>query len=848
MNGMANLESGNWGTVLWWMSFGLSVMLSANILPIQVAKAEGIAEVKNSGKWRGDNTAVEQSRPTLLVENRMAFNIPPQDLNSAILAFADQTGIQVFFEVERVSGIHTQGVFGNLSPEDGLNRLLAQTGFGYRFVNPRTITIIQKEDSEPKRSQPNPTEPVPVPSESSVRKETPIHVPEIVVKEVLQRGYVADDTSSATKTDSPLVETPQSITVITRNRIVMQEADSMAEALRYTAGVQSETFGFEPRFTWLRFRGFDSTTNGLFKDGLQLRNPGFAVSYNLEPYGAEQVDVLRGPASFLYGQGSPGGLLNYISKRPTQESFRELQFLAGSFDRYEGRFDFGGQVLDSDAFSFRLTGLFRESGTQIDHVSNDRVYIAPALTFRATPNTHITIFANFQKDELGSSQALPAEGTLLENPAGRIPPSRFTGIPGLDKQNRTEWSVGYEFQHQFSDSWSFLQKFRYNWTELDGFTVYSSGFEADKRTVTRSAYGSLGTLDAIALDNQVHGKFGIGPLQNTLLAGVDFQRITVDLAQTFGPASSIDIFNRSDFGAPITMPSVFLDQDATQYQLGLYIQDQIKLYEKLLFTVGGRYDWAENETEDRLTGTSRTQDDRKATTRLALSYLFDFGLVPYVSYSTFFLPAIGVDPSGDAFKPETGQQYEVGFKYQPPGSRSLLSVALFDLTRENYVQTNPATFQQVQTGEARSRGVELEGIASFDFGMDLIATYTILDNEVRETANPIEKGKRLTQTPAQFGSVWVNYAVPEGRMKGLTVGGGARYTGSTYSDTANTFKVPSFVVGDAMLAYTWDRYRFALNVTNILDHETFSCFSRGGTNFCPYGERRNFVGSITYRW
>lgn len=791
-----------------------------------------------------------QSGTRVVPVESVAFDIPPQPLRTALTAFAEQSGWQLFYSAEVADGLLSNGVAGPLGPDAALKTLLSGTGLDFRLTAPRVITLIQARPLFQSSShQDQAIAPSELPQEPGApAKVKPVKLPEVIVKDVKGRGYVAENQGTATKGDVPLRETPQSITIITRDRIVAQEVNSIAEALRYTAGVQSETFGFEPRFTWLRFRGFDSTTNGLFKDGLQLRNPGFAVSYNLEPYGAEQLDVLRGPASFLYGQGSPGGLLNYVSKRPTHESLHEMQFLAGSFNRYEGRFDFGGRLNDSDTVSYRLTALFRESGTQIDHVPNDRVYIAPALTWRLGDATDVTFFANYQKDKLGSSQALPAEGTLRGNPNGIIPASRFTGVPGIDKQDRTESSVGYELRHRLAADWDFMHKVRYSSTELDGMTVYSNSLSADKRTVNRFAYGSLGKLDALALDNQVHGKFSTGPFQHAFLGGLDFQRIAANVRQTFGSASAINIFNRHDYGAPITMPSVFLDQRTTQIQTGVYVQDQIKLYDSWLLTVGGRHDWAENETNNYLGNSSRTQTDQRGTTRAALTYLFDSGLAPYVSYSTFFLPAIGLNAGGQAFKPETGRQYEAGMKYQPKGSRSYLTAALFDLTRENYVQTDPGSFLQVQRGKGRSRGLELEGVASFDSGVDVIASYTVLDNEVVESATPAERGKRLTQTPAQFGSLWAKYTVPDGAWKGLGIGGGARYTGSTYGDVANTFKVPGFVVGDAVIDYLWGHYRVALNVSNLFDHEQFACFARSGTNFCTFGERRSVVGTVAYRW
>ncbi len=510
--------------------------------------------------------------------------------------------------------------------------------------------------------------------------------------------------------------------------------------------------------------------------------------------------------------------------------------------------DFSGRLADSETFSYRLTGLFRESGTQIDHVSNDRVYIAPAFTWRINDNTQVTFFANYQKDTLGSSQALPAEGTLRSNPNGHISLRRFTGQPGVDRYDRVESSFGYELRHQLAADWSVVQKLRYNQTDVDDLTVFSSGFDTDRRTVLRGVFGSFGKLNALAVDNQIQGAFTTGPFQHRVVGGVDFQRIGLHSRQTFGTASSIDIFNSSDFGAPFLSPPTFLDQQTTQFQTGVYAQDQVRFMDHWLLTVGGRHDWSSNKVRNNLTGITSEQDDQKATGRAALTYVFDIGLAPYISWSTFFLPSLGQNASGQPFTPETGRQYEIGIKYQPPGTRSLFTAALFDLTRENYVQTDPGTFLPVQRGKARSRGLELEGLMSFKSGVDVIANYTLLDNEVLETADPLEKGKRLTQTPAQFASVWAKYTVPDGLFKGIGIGGGARYTGSTYSDIANTFKVPGFVLGDAMIDYVWKNYRIAVNVNNLLNHDSFGCFERGGTNFCSPGERRTVVGTIAYRW
>jgi iron complex outermembrane receptor protein len=308
-------------------------------------------------------------------------------------------------------------------------------------------------------------------------------------------GYRATRSATATKTDTPLIETPQSISVITRDRLEAQDVKTLAEALRYTAGVQGEPFGFDPRFTTLRIRGFDASDTGLYRDGLQLRNPGFAVSFNLEPYGVERIEVLKGPASILYGAGSPGGLVNLVSKRPTQVPFRVVEFAAGSFDRLQGQFDLSGPVDEAGVFSYRLTGLARDSDTQVDFIENNRLFIAPAFTWRPSDNTTLTLLTHYQGDETRASQAIPAEGTRFPNPHGRIPTHRFTGEPDVDKYERTEFSLAYLWEHRASDALTLRQNARYYANDLDHVTIFSSMLRADQRTLDRLVFVSDGELE-----------------------------------------------------------------------------------------------------------------------------------------------------------------------------------------------------------------------------------------------------------------------------------------------------------------------------------------------------------------
>lgn len=657
----------------------------------------------------------------------------------------------------------------------------------------------------------------------------------------------ATDTLTATKSDTPLAETPQSISVIPSAQLDAQEVTTVAEALRYTPGVQGEPFGFEPRFTLLKLRGFSAFTTGFYRDGLQLRNPGFAVGYNLEPYGAEQIAVLRGPASVLYGAGSPGGLVNVVTKRPPRTPLRELEFEPGSFDRLQGKFDLGGPVDAAGTFSYRLTGLLRDSDTQVDFVQNDRVYLAPALTWRPGPDTSLTVLSHYQRDETRSSQALPASGTLTPNPNGTIPTSLFTGEPGVDRYDRRELSIGHLLEHRFGGAWTLRQKSRYYTSDLDDVTVFSAALRPDGRTLDRFVFGSFGDLHGLALDNQAQVELATGSVTHTLLMGLDFQRVEVGSVQTFGLAPPLDIFD-PDYGAAVPEPPPFKDADTTQTQVGFYVQDQLELGDRWTVLVGGRYDSAEETTENLLFGGETEQEDGEFTGRAGVVYVSDSGLAPYLSYSESFLPVVGTNPAGEPFDPETGRQFEAGVKYQPPESSAFVTFAVFDLLRQDVVQFDPATFLQVQTGEIRSRGLELEAVGSFDFGLDVIGNYTFLEAEITESNVAGEIGESPAQVPQHSGSLWGEQTIRDGALEGLSVGVGVRYLGSTYGNVPNTLEAPAATLVDAAVRYDWRDLRFGVHASNLFDKEyVASCFVRGG-NFCTFGAVRTVTTSVRYDW
>lgn len=662
---------------------------------------------------------------------------------------------------------------------------------------------------------------------------------------------------TATKVDAPIVETPGSISVVTRDQLDRQGVTgSLTEILRYVPGIQAEPYGFDPRVDRFFIRGFNASGFGLYRDSLQLPSFGDSDrSFRVEPYGLERLEVLRGPSSVLYGNGSLGGVVNAISKRPTETPLAEIELEAGNFNRYAGKVDLGGPIDQAGTFSYRLTGLVRDSDTQVDFSPDNRVYIAPALTWRPSGNTSLTLSAHYQRIKTaGNSESLPAEGTLYASPNGILPRSRSAQEPGFSGQINEEYSVGYAFEHRFGDILTFRQNMRYDHLDVDARDVFSSGLDpADPagRRLLRAAFTGVERVEAFASDNQIQADFATGPIQHTLLAGVDYKHIDFDDAQGFGDAPPIDIFNPT-YGAAIATPGLFLDSNTRQSQTGLYLNDRMKIYDHLIVSIGGRQDFVSKRLTDKLTPSTARSKDKAFSVSAGILYLADNGLAPYFNYSESFLPVFGTDLGGKAFDPETGRQYEVGLKYQPRGSASFVSVAGFDLTRRNVLTPDPTApdIASVQTGEQRSRGIEVEAVAALlRKSLNLTAAYTYQDVETtRSTAG--DRGKRPIIVPSQLASFYADYAFTHGSFTGLGVGAGVRYQGSTFADPDNMVKVPGFTLVDASLRYDIGQLRFAVNAKNLFDKRyAGSCFSFvGSPTSCTYGAARTVIGTARYRF
>ena len=662
------------------------------------------------------------------------------------------------------------------------------------------------------------------------------------------QGFVSRRAATGTKTDTPLNEIPQSVSVINREQLDSRQVQSLGEALRYTAGVQSEAFGADPHVDWFNIRGFSANDTGLYLNGLRV-SPG-VTALAPEPYGLERIDVLKGPASVLYGQNAPGGLVNLVSKRPTDAPLREAAILGGSYGRVQGQFDLGGPVGTDGKWSYRLTGLARGAGTQVDRVPNDRLFLAPAITFRAGPDTTVTLLTSFQRDHSAGQQFLPSEGTVFGNPNGRIPTSRFTGEDQYNKVDKFQMNLGYEIEHRFNEVFTVRQNARFSRIDYNQRQVYGVGFQPDLATLNRTAYGQDVRANVYSVDNQGQAKFATGPLTHTVLGGFEYDRITNATVNRSAAATPLNLFSPAYGALQPEELSIYTNSRQTQNLYGLYLQDQVKL-DRFILTVGGRQDWVDTTTRSRLDDASTAaRSDRKFTYRVGLGYEAPLGITPYVGYARSFQPVAGVNAFGAAFQPTEGKQIELGVKYQPPGMASYVTAAAFDLRQTNVSTPDPDNIvNTLQTGEVRVRGFEVEAQLNLLAGLNVLAAYTFLDPVVA-SANDGTQGNQVGAVPRHAASGWMDYSFGEGSpVAGLGLGAGVRYVGSTQASNADLFKVPDRTLADAAVRYDFgrdSRWRLAVNANNLFDR-TFVARC-DGADFCYYGARREVLASLGVRW
>lgn len=656
--------------------------------------------------------------------------------------------------------------------------------------------------------------------------------------------------SGATKIATPDIETPQSVSIITREQFEEQGAISVRQAVSYTPGVYSNQIGASNRFDYIVLRGFsDGSLDNVYLDGLKMMgDTNSHSSLVVDPWFLENIEVVRGPASVLYGRSSPGGIVALTSRKPSFDPGGEIKLFAGNNNQRGAAFDVTGALDDDDRVAARLSGMTRYADSQFDTLKEQRYAIMPSMTWRITDQTRLDLMAYLHRDpEGGSHSGLPYEGTVVPHNGKKIANTFFEGEDDYDKYDRRENMVGYNFEHMFDNGWSVRQKLRYLHTKVELNQVYAAGW-LNESELNRGYSGSDEKMNAITLDNQLDGSVDTWAVNHRLLMGIDYQDRSNDTTGYYGAFPAIDAFNPV-YGAKPDYITMYSREKHKLRQTGYYLQDQMS-WERWRFTLGGRYDQVSVSNIDKLNQTRSDLDKNNFSTRAALLYLFDNGFAPYISYSTAFTPTSFADENGNVLDPMKGKQWEAGLKYEPEGMNSQFSASVFRINQTNIATKEEPTDPYRSIGEIESKGVELEAISQLTDSFRLQAAYTYTDIRYKKSS-PEEQGKRAVYAPRNQASAWLSYDVKSGPLDGLTLGSGVRYVNGITSDRLNTHTLPSYTLVDMAIGYDLSKVGIKglsaqLNVNNLTDKSYIAACN--SLSYCYFGAERSIVGSVSWKF
>lgn len=662
--------------------------------------------------------------------------------------------------------------------------------------------------------------------------------------------------TTGTKTETPLIEVPQPLTIIESDTYLSQGAINISDTVKYAAGVLANPYGRDTRVDGFNVRGINALQ---FRDGMRDIFSYYA-SITSDPYNFSRVEILRGPASVLFGQGSIGGLVNLVSKVPEFRTGGELNLVYGSYDRKEVLGDVN--VALTDTLAVRAVARVRDADTYIDHVPDDRVMFAPSIRWQPTAATDIILTGLYQRDETGStSQFLPIVGTFRPNPSNpgaRLDPYTFVGKAGWDRYNGRSLQGGGQLVHRFSDNVRLSLKARYIDSDLEYFTHYADSYT--NPTDPFSVYGTNGRLigltadasdarmNVFSTDNNLQFTFNTGAnIEHTLLVGLDYSWNKVGKRSVVTTQEVVDLYD-IDYDALKTYDPTGPFINESQKQLGVYAQDQIRLFDRVSVIVGARRDHVTN---------SSGQEDNATTFRAGIIGEVGAGFSPFFSYTESFLPIAGrlSGPGGvpgNPYKPQTGTQYEAGVKWQPAPA-TLVTVTGFHIKERNrvlYLANNAAT----QSGELTTKGVEFEGRHTLPGNFELLVNYGY-----SELASEVNTS--LDYMPRHTASVWSTKTFGTTDGPQLRLGAGVVYSGESKSTgpidpyglnpaiapgTLYTIVTPGRTTVDALAEVSWNQWRLAVNATNLFDERAFaSCLARGD---CFIAAPRNVMATLGFRF
>lgn len=747
----------------------------------------------------------------------LAIDIPAQPLAAALARFAEQSGLKLLYAAELVAGKAAPGLQGQYTTADALRRLLAGTGLRARAIEDGAISI----EAAP-------------PAADGTTTLRPVRVGASGLGDPAATGYAQPVATSATKTATPLMETPMSVQVIPQQVLQDQRVTQLDDALANVSGVLSSAGkrGGLAETIWLR--GFE--TSDYFRDGVAVANPnggfGLATLANVE-----SVEVLKGPAAILYGRMEPGGLVNLVTKKPLDTPYRSFSQTLGAYSLSTSTLDATGPIDADKAWLYRLIVSHDQGGVQRNDVARRKTFVAPSLTFRAGRDDDIDLAIEVTKDKASFTNT----NSIYDSATGQIlwlP--RTNNLAPYDASIDTlQTSLGWT--HRFGPDWTLKARLQHTKGDSDGEGLQFGGFSFDNATSTwllsRAFQRTTDrtTTDAASLD--LTGRFSTGAVKHTLLAGADFRRVKDDVLIDYNFAvADTDAFNPVRPTGLAPSGDSWIRLPGTDTVSGFYLQDQLQLPQDVFAVAGLRYQRAKltsgSEYGPDFGGGGLVADedrsDHAVTPRLGLLWRAQANLSLYGSFTSGFGVNNGRDWEHNPLPPEKARQIEVGVKTEWMGGKLSSTVALFNLTKTNKAVGDPLhPGFNITIGEIRSRGLEFDLQGEAAPGWNVLASYSYTDAVVTKSSagNYFVEGNRMFNVPRHLLRLATTYSLGAMGLPGWKLGGGLRHVGSTLDNT-NTYVNPAYNLLDAMASYDFSalghKATLQLNVKNLTNKFYYS--------------------------
>ncbi|NJA07427.1 TonB-dependent receptor [Methylococcaceae bacterium WWC4] len=746
------------------------------------------------------------------ITNRKSYHIGGGSLGQALSQFARDAGILFTGESKLTDGKTSKGLDGEYTVEEGFRKLLAGSGLTYIITDDNAVAIKVAESGSDAGS----TLPAVTVLGKAVYDSADPYSPD----------YNRSVASTATKTDTPIMETPMSIQVVSRQVMQDQQAYRMQDALKNVSGVQQRFIG----------GGFDSfVVRGFELDTFQYRNGVRIPSLNFDMANVKQIEVLKGPASTIYGRTEPGGMINAVTKRPLADSHYSLEQRFGSYDYYRTQAYATGAVTDDKSVLYGLDLSYLNSDSFREHSFNDRVFVAPSLTWRPTDRTELNLTVEYLNEDRVYDSGLPATSAGILP----LPITRQFDNPGLN-DNHENILVDFNWSHQFNNDWKIQNGVVSMHRDFESNETYAGGFNAATDMLDRYAWFGQESTDMNTVYMNLTGKFNTFGIEHTLLLGGDFFNQEGLGYATDNFVDSVNIYHpvypsNSSLAIYDNLPETyFRDQQGGWYNYredtwyGLYFQDQMSFFgDKLHIMGGGRYDWTHVKQDSAyftaLDSSAETNDH--FSPRVGVTFQPWSWLAVYGNFVESFGTNNGRSQTGEIFDPQTATQFESGIKTEWFDGRLTSTLAYYHLTKSNVLTPagNGQPFQ-VPIGKARSQGLELDVSGQITDTLSLIGNYAYTDTRITND-NEGNEGKRLPFVPEHSGSLWLKYAFQQAPLQGFSLGAGLYAASERTGDRANSYWDGSYARLDLLGAY---RHKIGkshltaqLNINNVADTKSF---------------------------